>query len=47
MNQNEKQTIKKALPNDKVLKEEIVSVKTASGIGIMKHKDGRIEKRKF
>jgi hypothetical protein len=47
MNQNEKQTIKKVLPDSKVLKEEIVSVKAASGIGIMKHKDGHIEKRKF
>lgn len=47
MNQNERKTIKKAPPDNKVLKEQIDGLKTESGVGIMKHKDGRIEKRKF
>jgi hypothetical protein len=30
-----------------VMEEKVVSVKSDAGVGIMKHSDGRIEKRKF
>jgi hypothetical protein len=30
-----------------VLKEDVPHIKSDAGIGIMKHSDGRVEKRKF